>query len=446
MKKLVKSIFKRHKQVLIYGDYKCHTGFSTVVTNILNGFRDSLGDNIHFTVIAINWYGDLLPSDYEIKKEEAAEIKIIEEFDGKEVVKVKRRIKKTEGNITSYSAYYNDGREDVFGRNVLMTFLNFYEYDAVFMVQDLGVVAPILPAFEKYHAEKKAQNKKQWKTMFYFPVDGPVLKRWTTDLHIVDKLVAYTEFARESILEFRPELKISVIPHGVNTNIFKTAEYGEVEEFRRAYFGDNSRKRIISNINRNQLRKDIPTTVFAFKAYKEKYNQNSFLYLHMNPEDPQGWNLHTFMEQTGLVQNEDYMFTPPALIKQPPEPGFLNMIYNASDLYLTTTTGEGFGLTIIEAMAAGCPVVAPNNTSIPEINGPNRDRIWTVNEFIPYVSAFDNMIRAGCDYNEVADKIQHTQLVQELVEIFKKNSLLYAQSLDWSNVCRRWNDEMKKLL
>lgn len=444
----IKDVLRRKKEVLIYGDYNCHTGFSTVVTNMLKGFQSSVGDAVNFHVLAINWYGDLLPSDYEVQKSEAGQIKEVEEFDGNTTAKVKRRIRKTEGNITSYSAYHHDGKEDVFGRNALLTFMRQMDFDVVVMVQDLGVVTPMLPIFSKMKQDRKAEGKRQWKTMYYFPVDGPVLKRWTEELQVIDKLVAYTEFARDSIYEFRSDLKISVISHGVDTSVFRPVNPEEAKEFRQAYFGDNASKFIISNINRNQLRKDIPTTVFAFKAYKEKYNKNSFLYLHMNPEDPQGWHLRTFMEQTGLEEHTDYTFTPPGLIKQPPEPGFLNMIYNASDLYLTTTTGEGFGLTIIEAMAAGCPVVAPNNTSIPEINGPNKERIWTTEKFIPYVSAFDNMIRSGCDYEDVAQTISSAaiQLTGAEGELRRTRALTYVKLLDWKNVCRRWNDELKKLL
>ena len=39
---------------------------------------------------------------------------------------------------------------------------------------------------------------------------------------------------------------------------------------------------------------------------------------------------------------------------------YLNAMYNAADVYLCTSTGEGFCLPLVEAQAAGCPVIAPN--------------------------------------------------------------------------------------
>jgi len=47
----------------------------------------------------------------------------------------------------------------------------------------------------------------------------------------------------------------------------------------------------------------------------------------------------------------------------------LNILYNISDVYVHPSFREGFGMPLIEAMAAGVPVVASAVTSIPEICG-----------------------------------------------------------------------------
>ncbi len=51
----------------------------------------------------------------------------------------------------------------------------------------------------------------------------------------------------------------------------------------------------------------------------------------------------------------------------PPEQ--LPLFYSAADVFLFPSTYEGFGLPALEAMASGCPVVASNSTSIPEVVG-----------------------------------------------------------------------------
>jgi len=47
----------------------------------------------------------------------------------------------------------------------------------------------------------------------------------------------------------------------------------------------------------------------------------------------------------------------------------LAMLYNACDIYLAPSKAEGFGLPVLEAMACGCPVIASNCTSFPEVVG-----------------------------------------------------------------------------
>lgn len=47
----------------------------------------------------------------------------------------------------------------------------------------------------------------------------------------------------------------------------------------------------------------------------------------------------------------------------------LRWFYNAADLFVYPSLGEGFGMTVLEAMACGCPVICSDRTSLPEVVG-----------------------------------------------------------------------------
>jgi glycosyltransferase involved in cell wall biosynthesis len=52
-----------------------------------------------------------------------------------------------------------------------------------------------------------------------------------------------------------------------------------------------------------------------------------------------------------------------------PDKARLIQIYNAADVLLAPSLYEGFGLTIVEAMACGVPVITSNVSSLPEVAG-----------------------------------------------------------------------------
>ena len=163
-----------------------------------------------------------------------------------------------------------------------------------------------------------------------------------------------------------------------NSNDFFQLPKNERKQFRSEYFKENANKFIIGNINRNQIRKDIPTTIFSFIEYKETYNKDAFLYLHMDRKDPHGYDLDKILSQTNLKEHVDYQI---ANFKDNEfDTETLNKIYNSIDVYLTTATGGGWELTVTEAMSCLIPIIAPKHTSFKTLGGLKSDQIIFVDE------------------------------------------------------------------
>ena len=424
--KLFDWLFKREnkeemkkKKILCLFDYVARTGFGTVSKNIVKELKKSFGDNLQLDIVAINYFGEPYQED---------------------------------ANTYVISARKNDVQDDPFGRYFFLKLLkDSNDYDGIFICQDLGVIVPFTEVLQHIKAEKKEQRKKNFKSIFYFPVDCDIIYELTRNLEFFDLLVTYTEYGRKEILRHKPELKskLRVVPHGNNSKDFYPMPLYETIEFRKQYFGENADKFIITNLNRNQPRKDIPNTIFGFIEAKKNWDKNlpePFLYLHCHPKDPLGWDIRGIMIQTELEEDKDYKLLPKEFEDTMVEIEMVNKIYNASDVYLTTTLGEGWGLGYSEAASCKIPIVAPYSTSFIEMSG-NGKNAFMLEGLYPYCNTTDNVVRLQTDIYEIADtllevaKLKGTQKLAEKVD----KSYEWIKKLEWSEVTKSWVGYFKEV-
>jgi glycosyltransferase involved in cell wall biosynthesis len=107
----------------------------------------------------------------------------------------------------------------------------------------------------------------------------------------------------------------------------------------------------------------------AFKKFKDAHPE-AVLYAHTircEHGEQGGINLVEICNFLGLQVNKDVLFPDPLLVINGYPDIFLNAVYNASDVFLSVTMGEGFGIPIVEAQAAGCPVIIGDWTSMSEL-------------------------------------------------------------------------------
>lgn len=421
-------------KILCLFDYKANTGFGTVSYNIVQHLKKRMGNDLKLDICAINYFGDMYQED-----ENTFVFSAIKSTPTQKMPETRDDF----GRIGFLTVLQNS-MDDINGDN---TPISERGYDGIFIIQDAPVITPIVPLLKKIKDNFKQKNLKQFKSLFYFPLDNDGMKIFTTDLDYFDVPVTYNEYSRKRILHFNPALrgKLKVIPHGLDTGRFFPIEEISRQKFREEYFRENAGKFIILNLNRNQPRKDIPCSIFAFQEYHSR-NPNSFLYLHMNPRDPLGWDLRAVMMQTGLEEGVDYMFPPEKEENHDASVETVNQIYNACDVYLTTTLGEGWGLGVTEAMGCGLPVICPMHTSFFEI-GANGDRVYALETLYPICGA-DNVIRKQCDYMEVADVLEQVQKDIETdtmkIETMTERAMQYAAELDWSIIGEKWYEMFKK--
>ncbi len=356
-----------------------NTGYATVSRNLVQHWMQHI-PSLSIDIVGINFFD----APYE-------------EYEGR--VKVQSALMASKDDPTKFPEFIDPEKRwknDEYGMVKAPQMLARNDYDIFFVLNDVGVLSKIGLVLKSVHLARAAAKRRVLKTVAYFPVDTHYYLRLFDNMQAFDKLVTYNQFGKDEVKRCRPDLDCEIIPHGTNMIDFFPVEQEQRKKFRQEYFKKNSGKFIVGNINRNQPRKDIPATILGFMDFKEDVpDAEAILYLHMNPKDPNGHDLLQVLEQTNLVAGKDVIFPPEEYWEKGSPLEMMNDIYNALDVYVTTHRGEGWGLSITEAMRCKVPVIAPLHTSVSEISDEG-GTIFPLSEFDEDVSTSDNMLRYKC--------------------------------------------------
>jgi len=227
------------------------------------------------------------------------------------------------------------------------------------------------------------------RVLLYYPVDAPLEREWLGILDAADVAVTYTEYGRVETRRAlgKSQYPIKVVPHGVEycfapLSVEDRAKARHIElelmadtspraeprlgnrnaerEKRRFNFVEDDTF-LMLGVNKNEWRKD-PLRMLEILVGLRRLGVPAKLLLRMDPMSAMGGiHLDLAAKQLGLTYGVEWCHVGPV------DDEALAALYNAADLYLTTSLGEGWGLGVTEAMACHCPVAMPCHTSLAEI-------------------------------------------------------------------------------
>lgn len=213
----------------------------------------------------------------------------------------------------------------------------------------------------------------------YTPLDGTIIDyNILKDAVFLDALVLYHDGAKKDVQraincieENEPSTSyewpaLYTIYHGVDVSSFQPIVETSKKELKKKLFAiNNSEDSIfILNANRYNERKNIEATIDAFSLSIAHFRQPTYLVLHTpNTEPLKRKTLESYILSSGC---SEYILLNP-LGEYYCDDAMLNQLYQACDIGVNTSYGEGWGLISFEHAACGGAQIVPDHTCPGEI-------------------------------------------------------------------------------
>lgn len=232
-----------------------------------------------------------------------------------------------------------------------------------------------------------------------------VFSRLTTRyMKYAERIITNSEYSKKRIIKHLKisEGKIDVIYYGIDHDVFKLRDKLKTRE----NLGLPKNKKIILNVGSEEPRKNVLT---LFKAlYKLNKSNPNVLLIRIGEKNRQ---VKALTDHLGL--NNKIIYTGPMPNRD------VALFYSSADLYVSPSYYEGFGLTPLESMASGCPVICGDIAASREIIG---DAGILVNPF---------------DVSALAGKMREVLINSALREALIKRGLKRAKMFTWHKAAKK---------
>jgi len=170
-----------------------------------------------------------------------------------------------------------------------------------------------------------------------------------------DHIACISRVTKDCVNGVSPNVPTTYIPHAVDSEVFSPVSLEDKIQLRRDILPEEDEdKFILFWNNRNARRKQSGTLLWWYAEWIKERNLKDKvqLIMHTNPKDPHGQNLENIAMHLGLDNREVMFSTRKVPTSQMPN------FYRISDVTLNIADAEGFGLSTLESLSCGVPVVA----------------------------------------------------------------------------------------
>jgi len=253
----------------------------------------------------------------------------------------------------------NWGNPKDFGSRIFPRHYTEYTPDVVLLMGD-----PYL--LDKYVPLKKRMG---FPLIHYITLDGlPIPLRWLDKLHVPNLLVTMTDWARQEYAKLG--INSVTIYHGVNWEWWSTTKENKMKVRQKYNIPEDCV--VFINWEVNQHRKRLDALLRCWKQFRPE-TKNAKLLLWTDFWCRLGWDLEPLIKQLGIPR--ETILSPKDLtgkdkLWEMAEPVTTTKeIAMLGDVYVSTTSGEGFGKCMLEAQALNMPIIITKYSSTPEVVG-----------------------------------------------------------------------------
>jgi len=173
----------------------------------------------------------------------------------------------------------------------------------------------------------------------------------------------------------RLNIECFYVPHMIDCTVYHPSL--EARKAQRESVGWKD-KFVIGSVGTNVRERKNWTAMFLALQKFASNHDDVVMYCHTNRTETRGRDLQVLRENL-MIKDITYFPDLKEMLLTGVSEVTMNNMYNCLDVYLHPSKGEGFGIPIIEAQAAGVPVIVSNNTAQPELCGGG----WTLKRMRP---------------------------------------------------------------
>lgn len=238
---------------------------------------------------------------------------------------------------------------DPWGNDIISAHVEQYQPDVTVLLADVWV----------FRAES-VRHVTAWAPVDHDPIPPLVAKPLRHAKHVW----AMSRFAETQMRA--AGLTPDYVPHGVDTDVYKPMDRAAAREA----WGIQPGRFMAAMVATNKgfpSRKSLDRVLKAWGVFLQTH-PDALLYIHtLEGEQYGGLDLAQCAEFYGIGADNIRFPDMYRFLRGDYHAGRMNALYNAADVLLAPSMGEGFGIPVIEAQAAGCPVIVSNFTAQAEL-------------------------------------------------------------------------------